>query len=200
MRPGTTWIVVGAVVSVGVFAGLDALRSFDEPPLASAERDQAVTTTPRGPIETIQVQLAEKNSSGQSGTATLELNDDRTLNVTIELSGGSDVPQLAYNQRGKCSARFRDFELQSPIDELRSLLDVVNGTSTSEHIPLPESTLGRANYVVAVHKSAAEIETRIACGDITDISALGGRRGWCPRHSMRRARFASEACSPRTSR
>src|SRR4029450_13298786 len=38
--------VVGAVVGVGVFAGLDALRSSDEPPLASAERDQAVTTAP----------------------------------------------------------------------------------------------------------------------------------------------------------
>ena len=197
MRPGITWIIVGAVVVVGVFAGLDALRSSDGPPLASAERDQALTTTPRAPIE---VDLVEKNSSGQSGTATLELNDDRTLNVTIERSGGSDVPQLAYIQRGRCSARFRDFELQGPIDELRSLADVVNGTSTSEHIPLPESILGRANYVVAVHESAAEIETRIACGDITDISALGGRRGWCPRNSMRRPRFASEACSPRTSR
>jgi hypothetical protein len=33
-------------VGVGVFAGLDALRSSDGPPLASAERDQAVTTAP----------------------------------------------------------------------------------------------------------------------------------------------------------
>lgn len=158
MRPGITWIIVGAVVVVGVFAGLDALRSSNEPPLASAERDQAVTTTPRGPIETIQVDLTERNSSGQSGTATVERNDDGTLNVTIELSGGSDVPQPAYIQRGRCSARFRDFELQSPIDELRSLPDVVNGTSTSEHIDLPESTSGRANYLVAVHKSAAEMK------------------------------------------
>ena len=46
MRPGPTWIIVGAVVGVGVFGGLDALRSSDEPPLASAERDQAVTTVP----------------------------------------------------------------------------------------------------------------------------------------------------------
>src|SRR5918995_5524998 len=46
MRPGFTWIIVAAVVAVGVFAALDALRSPDEPPLASAERDQAVTTAP----------------------------------------------------------------------------------------------------------------------------------------------------------
>jgi hypothetical protein len=44
MRPGLTWIIVGALVGVGFFAGLDALRSSDEPPLA--ERDQAVTTAP----------------------------------------------------------------------------------------------------------------------------------------------------------
>jgi hypothetical protein len=46
MPPRLSWIIVGAVVAVGVFAGLDALRSSDEPPLASAERDQAVTTAP----------------------------------------------------------------------------------------------------------------------------------------------------------
>jgi hypothetical protein len=46
MRPGLSWIIVGAVVAVGVFAGLDALRSSDEAPLASGEREQAVTTAP----------------------------------------------------------------------------------------------------------------------------------------------------------
>jgi hypothetical protein len=167
MRPRITWFIVGAVLVVGLLAGIDALRSSDEPPPASPERDRAVATTTREAIETIQVDLTERNSSGQSGTATVERNDDGTLNVTIELSGGSGEPQPAYIQRGRCSARFTDFELQSPIDELRSLPDVVNGTSTSEYIDLPESTSGRANYVVAVHKSAAELETRVACGDIT---------------------------------
>jgi hypothetical protein len=46
MRPRLTWIIVRAVVGVGVFASLDALRSSDESPLASAERDQAVKTAP----------------------------------------------------------------------------------------------------------------------------------------------------------
>jgi hypothetical protein len=170
MRPRITWIIVGAVLVVGLLAGIDALRSSDQLPPASAERDRAVATTTREAIETIQVDLTERNSSGQSGTATVERNDDGTLNVTIELRGGSGEPQPAYIQRGRCSARFRDFELQSPIDELRSLPDVVNGTSTSERVDLPESTSGRANYVVAVHKSAAELETRVACGDITQVS------------------------------
>src|ERR671923_926314 len=46
MRPGISWIIVGAVVAVGVFAVLDALRSSGEPPLASTEPDQAVPTAP----------------------------------------------------------------------------------------------------------------------------------------------------------
>jgi hypothetical protein len=47
MRIRVTWIVVGAIVLVAVFAGLDALRSSGgEPPPAAAERDRAVTTMP----------------------------------------------------------------------------------------------------------------------------------------------------------
>jgi hypothetical protein len=47
MRMRITWIVVGAIVLVAVFAGLDALRSSGgDPPPASAERDRAVTTMP----------------------------------------------------------------------------------------------------------------------------------------------------------
>jgi hypothetical protein len=46
MRPSVTWIIVGAVVVIGVFAGLDALRSSgDEPPSAEASATEAVTTT-----------------------------------------------------------------------------------------------------------------------------------------------------------
>ena len=44
MRPGLTWIIVGGLVGVAVFAGLDALRSSDEPPLA--ERDKRSSRLP----------------------------------------------------------------------------------------------------------------------------------------------------------
>jgi hypothetical protein len=45
MRKRFTWIAVGAIVVVAVFAGVDALRS-DGKPRAFAERDRVVTTTP----------------------------------------------------------------------------------------------------------------------------------------------------------
>jgi hypothetical protein len=47
LRRSFTWVIPGAVVAVGVFAGLDALRSSGGgPPPTSAERERAVTTTP----------------------------------------------------------------------------------------------------------------------------------------------------------
>jgi hypothetical protein len=44
MRPGITWVIVGAVVVIGVFAGLDALRSAGGEPTASATTTGALTT------------------------------------------------------------------------------------------------------------------------------------------------------------
>jgi hypothetical protein len=46
MRSRITWVIVGAVVVIGVFAGLDALRSSGgEPPRAEAVATEAATTT-----------------------------------------------------------------------------------------------------------------------------------------------------------
>jgi hypothetical protein len=46
LRRRLSWIVLGAVVAVGLIAGLDALRSSGrEPPTAAAERERTVTTT-----------------------------------------------------------------------------------------------------------------------------------------------------------
>jgi hypothetical protein len=78
MRPGLTWIIVGAVVAVGVFAGLDALRSSDEPPLASAERDQAVPTAPSPqPSFTLEGRPEEAPMETAVGEPMLDLRLDR---------------------------------------------------------------------------------------------------------------------------
>jgi hypothetical protein len=46
LRRSFTWVVPGAVVAVGVFAGIDALRSSGGEPTASASSaTEAVTTT-----------------------------------------------------------------------------------------------------------------------------------------------------------
>jgi hypothetical protein len=48
MRPPFTWIIVGAVVVVGVFAALDVLRSSGEAPLPAEATATPATTTRRG--------------------------------------------------------------------------------------------------------------------------------------------------------
>jgi hypothetical protein len=45
MRPGITWVIVGAVAIIAVFAGLDVLRSAGDEPTPSAMGATAVTTT-----------------------------------------------------------------------------------------------------------------------------------------------------------
>jgi hypothetical protein len=56
MRPGATWIIVGAVVVVGVFAGLDALRSSGSetalpPATGSTTTHDAASLSPEQEIE-----------------------------------------------------------------------------------------------------------------------------------------------------
>src|SRR4051794_22681100 len=45
MRPGITWVIVGAVAIIAVFAGLDVLRSAGDEPTPSAIGATAGTTT-----------------------------------------------------------------------------------------------------------------------------------------------------------
>ena len=44
-RPGITWLIVGALAVIVVFAGLDVLRSAGDEPTPSAMSATAVTTT-----------------------------------------------------------------------------------------------------------------------------------------------------------
>jgi hypothetical protein len=55
---------------------------------AGEQVSSVIETATEAVPQSIEVELAEVNASGQSGTATLSANDDGTLNVTIDLSGG----------------------------------------------------------------------------------------------------------------
>jgi hypothetical protein len=114
--------------------------------------------------ESIEVELAEVNASGQSGTATLTPNGDGTLDVMIDLSQGSDEPQPAHIHEGSCP---------DVGDVVAPLKDVVDGTSTSENVAFSLDDLTSTEspgFAINVHKSAAAIEDYVACGDITDVS------------------------------
>jgi hypothetical protein len=124
----------------------------------------AIETATEAAPQSIEVELDEVNASGQSGTATLSPNDDGTLNVTIDLSGGTDEPQPAHIHEGSCP---------DVGEVVAALNDVVEGTSTSENVDFSLDDLTdaeSAGFAINVHKSAAAIDDYVACGDLTDIS------------------------------
>ncbi|HYP40341.1 MAG TPA: CHRD domain-containing protein [Chloroflexia bacterium] len=108
------------------------------------------------------ITLMEQNNSGQSGTATFTLSDDeQTLTVEINISGGSSVPQPAHIHIGTC-----DNLDPKPFYPLTS---VVNGKSVTV---ITEEDIANLDYEVSnqfainVHKSAAEASVYVACGNI----------------------------------
>ena len=74
--------------------------------------------------EGLQVELAEQNASGQSGTATLSPGADGTVNVAIELSNPPADPQPAHIHEGTCG----DLNPE-PVFPLNN---VVNGSSETD--------------------------------------------------------------------
>ena len=113
----------------------------------------------------VTVELAEQNASGESGTATLTAQGDRTK-VVIELQGTSSA-QPAHIHKGSCA----DLDATPAY----ALTDVNDGTSTST-VDAKLDDLRDGAFAINVHMSAAEIETYVACGDVGegDGSGSGG--------------------------
>jgi hypothetical protein len=133
----------------------------------------AVETATEAIPETIEVELAEQDP-GYSGRATLEPNDDGTLNVTIEISGHQDEPHPAHIHEGSCPDLVEG-DVESV--EVAPLNDVVGGTSTTENIEFSLDDVASAEspgYAIDVHHSDL-LTTVVACGDITHVSLRHSR-------------------------
>ena len=105
----------------------------------------------------ITVQLQPKGNSGVSGTATLTPKGNQTQ-VVVQLKGNiSNVAQPAHFHSGTCDKL--DPKPKFP------LADVVNGTSSSV-VSASVSELTSGQYTINVHKSAAEVKTSVACGNV----------------------------------
>jgi hypothetical protein len=123
-----------------------------------------------GGSSAVTVQLAAQNGSGESGTATLTPDGNRTK-VSIDLSNGSATPQPAHIHQGSCSNL-------NP-KPLYPLANVVDGKSEST-VDASLDTLKDAAYAINVHKSAAQIATYVSCGDIggSGGGSSGGAGGY----------------------
>ena len=143
VRKGTC-VIVGLVVLVAVGCGSESSSS------GSGE---------------VTVDLGEQSASGESGTATLTAEGDKTK-VVIDLQGNSSA-QPAHIHKGSCA------DLDATPEY--ALADVKGGTSTST-VDAKLDDLRDGAFAINVHKSAAEIETYVACGNVGEGDGSWQRR------------------------
>ena len=102
-------------------------------------------------------ELNELNGSGVSGTVTLTPVDSKTK-VTINLTGAPQGGvEPAHIHEGTCD------NLGKPAYPLN---DIKNGTSETT-VDATADTLASGKYAINVHKSAQDMSTYVACGEIT---------------------------------
>jgi len=105
----------------------------------------------------VTVNLMPQNASGESGTVTLTPQGDKTQ-VVIKLAGApSDVQQPAHIHDGSCASL--DPKPRVPLQ------NVVSGSSTTT-LDMKLDDIVSKGGAVNVHKSAADVKTYVACGDL----------------------------------
>jgi hypothetical protein len=96
MRPSISWIVPGAVIAVGVFAGIDALRSSGGGPTPSeASATEAVTAT------RTETDLSVESSRELHEGRVVKLIPGRvTVDFFVEMAVAFTVPDGWYGYQG----------------------------------------------------------------------------------------------------
>jgi hypothetical protein len=137
-----------AVLIAGIAAGGIAIAPQAQEGKKDAKKSAAKSVT---------VRLAEQNNSGEKGTVRLTPQGDKTK-VDVNLKGApKGVQQPAHIHDGSCAKL--DPKPKYPLQ------NVVDGKSTSE-VPVKLDELTGGNLAINVHKSAEDVKTYVACGDI----------------------------------
>jgi hypothetical protein len=116
------------------------------------------------------VNLVEQNGSSESGTARLTAAGDKTkvvLDVRNPSATMASEPQPAHIHKGSCA--------KLDPTPAYALADVMDGKSTST-VDVKLDVLRHGAFAINVHKSAAQIQTYVACGEIGtgDTGTSGG--------------------------
>jgi Cu/Zn superoxide dismutase len=107
-----------------------------------------------GPVK---VDLKAQNNSGETGTVTLTPQGDKTQ-VVIKLTGApAGVAQPAHIHDGSCAKL--DPKPRVPLQ------NVTNGTSTTT-VAVKLDEIMKQGGAINVHKSAEDLKTYVACGDL----------------------------------
>ena len=106
------------------------------------------------------VNLGEQNGSGESGTARLTAQGDKTK-IVLDLRNPSAMmaseTQPAHIHKGSCA--------KLDPTPAYALADVMDGKSVST-VDVKLDVLRQGAFAINVHKSAEDIQTYVACGDI----------------------------------
>lgn len=100
--------------------------------------------------------LNAQNGSGQHGTVALKPRGAKTV-VEIHLLGAPATAQPAHIHAGSCAHLN-----PAPKYPLTSVVDGISETTVNE----PISVLTAGGLAVNVHKSATDLKTYVACGDL----------------------------------
>ncbi len=116
--------------------------------------------------DSVTIDLAELDDSGQSGTATLTAAGAQTEVVVAVTAAAStaDEPQPIHIHLGTCGANLGGVD--------HSLSGVVGGASTTT-VDATLASLMDGNHAINLHKSGAEIGTYTSCGNIPAIGPSG---------------------------
>jgi hypothetical protein len=109
---------------------------------------------------TLTVTLNAQNNSGETGTATLT-NVTDGVQVVVALKGAPSTAQPAHIHTGTCA------DLKGVVYPLTS---VTNGSSTTVVKGITIDQLLKSPMAINVHKSAADLATYVACGNIVASS------------------------------
>ena len=105
----------------------------------------------------VKVDLHQQSKSGETGTATLTPMGDQTK-VELSIKGGpKGVAQPAHIHEGSCA--------KLDPKPKHGLENVTDGKSTTT-VPVSLAELTKGQLAIIVHKSAEDLKTYVACGDI----------------------------------
>lgn len=146
-------VVVAAVAVIVLIFGTQDLR-LTEPQLLPEQTLETVQV----PERQLVVQLSEQSSSGIYGAAILTETQEGLL-IVLGLDGTpQDVPQPAHIHRNTC---------ENIGEVLHALQFPVNGSSETLLLISMDELLADYPLSINVHKSTAEPQIYVACGNIT---------------------------------
>ena len=157
----------GATSTAAVGVTAEPTTSSDSPLVNTPGTSETSTPVPGAVTEgnSIKITMNAQNGSNQSGSATLTDMGNGMVEVVLDITDpGTADPQPAHIHQGTCATL--DPQPAYPLS------NVVNGKSVTD-VEATLDSLTAAPYALNVHKSAAEAQTYVSCGEIKFGSSTG---------------------------